>query len=95
MQLYTVYFICKLPDMFRVVSPPILRSTNNCIYSIWYLPTVAATCRYRVETVQYNQISLNSSRIATGSNNGGLVPDAVDTVICVPTKIAALCTVTN
>ena len=24
-------------DMFRVVSPPIIRSTYNCIYSIWYL----------------------------------------------------------
>jgi hypothetical protein len=31
------YFICKLLYMFRVVLPPIIRSTNNCIYSIWYL----------------------------------------------------------
>ena len=23
--------------MFRVVFPPIIRSTHNCIYSIWYL----------------------------------------------------------
>jgi hypothetical protein len=23
--------------MFRVVPPPIIRSANNCIYSIWYL----------------------------------------------------------
>jgi hypothetical protein len=23
--------------MFRVISPPIIRSTYNCIYSIWYL----------------------------------------------------------
>jgi len=29
-------FNCKLPYMFRVVSPPIIRTTNNCIYSIWY-----------------------------------------------------------
>ena len=33
MQLYTVYFICKLLYMFRVVSPPIIRSTHYCIYS--------------------------------------------------------------
>ena len=35
MQLYTLYFICKLLYMFRVVSPPTIRSTNNCIYSTW------------------------------------------------------------
>ena len=37
MQRYTVYFIWKLFYMFRVLPPPIIRSTNNCIYSIWYL----------------------------------------------------------
>ena len=36
MQRYTVYFIWKLLNMFRVVPPPIVRSANNCIYSIWY-----------------------------------------------------------
>ena len=34
MQCYTVYFIWKLLYMFRVVPPPIIRSANNCIYSI-------------------------------------------------------------
>ena len=37
MQRYTVYFIWKLLYMFRVVPPPTIRSTYNCIYSIWYL----------------------------------------------------------
>ena len=37
MQRYTVYFIWKLLYMFRVAPPPIIRSANNCIYSIWYL----------------------------------------------------------
>ena len=37
MQLYTVYFIWKLLYMFRMVTPPIIRGANNCIYSIWYL----------------------------------------------------------
>jgi len=36
MQIYTVYFICKLLYMFQAVSPPIIRKTNSCIYSIWY-----------------------------------------------------------
>ena len=43
MQCYTVYFIWKLLYVFRVVPPPIIRSANNCIYSIWYL----LHCRYR------------------------------------------------
>jgi len=37
MQRYTVYFIWKLLCMFRVVPPPVIRSANNCIYSIWYV----------------------------------------------------------
>jgi hypothetical protein len=37
MQRYAVYFIWKLIYMFRVVPPPIIRSANHCIYSIWYL----------------------------------------------------------
>jgi len=37
MQLYTVYYIWKLLCMFQVLLPPIIRSTYNCIYSIWYL----------------------------------------------------------
>ena len=60
MQLYTVYFICKLLYMFRVFSPPVVRNTNNSLYSIWYWSTVAATCLYcgGVQTT-----SLNSSTI--------------------------------
>ena len=37
LQRYTVYFIWKLLYIFRVVLSPIIRSANNCIYSIWYL----------------------------------------------------------
>jgi len=29
-----------------VVSSPIIRSTYNCIYSIWYLLTITAICLY-------------------------------------------------
>ena len=34
LQRYTVYFIWKLRYMFRAVPPSIIRSANNCIYSI-------------------------------------------------------------
>jgi hypothetical protein len=37
MQRYAVYYIWKVLYMFRVVFPPIIRSANNCINSIWYL----------------------------------------------------------
>jgi hypothetical protein len=33
----TQFISGKVLYMFRVVSPPIIRSTHNCIYSIWYL----------------------------------------------------------
>jgi len=37
MQRYKVYFIWKLLYIFRVAPPPIIRTGNNFIYSIWYL----------------------------------------------------------
>ena len=35
--LHSLFISGKLLYIFRVVSPLILRSTHNCIYSIWYL----------------------------------------------------------
>ena len=35
--LHSLLISGKLLYMFRVVSPPIIRSTYNCIYSVWYL----------------------------------------------------------
>ena len=66
MQLYTVYFICKLLYMFPLVSPPIIGSTNNCTYSIWYWSTVAATCRYRgVESQLLHDTDRQQQRLAS------------------------------
>jgi hypothetical protein len=83
MQRYTVYFIWKLLYMLRVVLSPIIRSANNCIYSIWYL-----SHRYcylalswkgwnrfgcavgGVRHPQHTQTGSNSSTIAPDSNNG-------------------------
>ena len=35
--IHSLFISGKLFYMFRVVSPPIIRSTHKCIYSIWYL----------------------------------------------------------
>ena len=35
--LHSLFIPGKLLYMFWVVSPPTIRSTYNCIYSIWYL----------------------------------------------------------
>ena len=35
--IYSLLYYCKLLYMVRVVTPPIIRSAYNCIYSIWYL----------------------------------------------------------
>jgi hypothetical protein len=34
--MYSCLYFCKLLYMFRVVTPPIIRSTYNCNYSIWH-----------------------------------------------------------
>ena len=77
------YFIWKLLYMFRVVPSPIIRSTNKCIYSIWYLShrycylplSWKSWNRFEcavggVRHPQHTQTSSNSSTIATDSSNG-------------------------
>ena len=44
--LHSLFISGKLLYMFRVVSSPIIRSTHNCIYSIWYLLAITAVCLY-------------------------------------------------
>ena len=75
-QRYTVYFIWKLVYMFRVTPPPIVRSANNCTYSIrylshryCYLPLSCKSWNW-FECAQHTQTSSNSSTIAADSNNG-------------------------
>jgi len=45
MQRYTDDFFLELLYMFRMVPPAIIRSSNNCIYNIWYLLHRSAICR--------------------------------------------------
>jgi hypothetical protein len=79
MQHYTVYFIWKVLYMFQVVPPSIIRSANNGIYSIWYLPhwlllsvTIVEELELGVGGISHplhTQTSSNSSTIATDSSN--------------------------
>ena len=68
MQRYTVYYIWKLFYMFSGGTPPIIRSANNCIYSIWYL------------SYRYCYLPLLRQVAVTVWQ----IPDPVDTVVCVP-----------
>ena len=70
---YRVYFIWQMLYMFRVVTSPIIRSTNNCIYSIWYL--LHRYCYLPLSWKRWNwfecvQTSSNSSTIAADISNG-------------------------
>jgi hypothetical protein len=77
-------YIWKLLYMFRVVLSPIIRSTYNCIYNIWYL-SQHSYCylplswkrwnRFEcavdgVHHPQHTQTGSNSSTIAADSSNG-------------------------
>ena len=61
MQRYTVYFIWKLLYMFRVVPPPIIRSANNCIYSIcWFvIPLLLPAAIAAGSTIIYTNVHEN------------------------------------
>ena len=83
-QRYTVYFIWKLLYMFRVVPSPIIRSANNCIYSIWYLSQVTATCRYRGRVGTGLSVLWVPYATHSTQNTVWQIPDAVDTVVCAP-----------
>ena len=79
--IYTLFISGKLLYTFRVVSPPIIRSTHNCIYSIWYLSNrycympllLKSIVLLRYWTIQFPhhiQTSSNSSTLAAGSSDG-------------------------
>ena len=64
MQCYRAYFIWRPLHACRVVPPPIIRSANICIYSIWYLSH--RYCYLLLSCKSWN----NSTTIVAGSSNG-------------------------
>ena len=95
MQRYTAYFIWKLLYIFRVVPSPTIRSTNNCIYGIWYLSHRYCYLLLSLKSWNWfecaagdvrhpqdtNVLASISSTIAAGSSIGLTIPDAVHTVL--------------
>ena len=57
-------YIWKLLYMFQVVSPPIIMSTHNCIYSIWHLSN-----RYCYLPLSWNSWNSHDSG-SNGSSTG-------------------------
>jgi len=75
----TLHSLFYLETVLHVsVGTPIIRSANNCIYSIWdlshrccYLPLSWFECAVGVvRHTQHTQISSNNSTIAANNNNG-------------------------
>ena len=68
MQLYTIYFICKLLYMFRVVPPPIIRSIKLYLRRLVLVKPLLVPVAI-VEELELLCIS-KPSTIATGTSNG-------------------------
>ena len=79
--IYSLVYFCKLLYMFRVVTPPVIRSTYNCNYSIWHWSN-------RLSYLPLSWSSWNCIPTAPWQRKVGEtvwpVPDAVITVICAP-----------
>jgi len=84
MQSYTVYFIWKLLYMFRVVPSPIIRSENNCIYSIWYLSHLY--CYLPLSWKSWNRFKCAVCGVSHPQITIAVwqIPDAVDTLVFAP-----------
>jgi len=65
--LYSLLYLCKLLYMFRVVTPPIIRSTCNCNYGIWHWSN--RLCYLPLSWSRWNCRS-NGSMIAEDSRDG-------------------------
>ena len=75
MQIHTVYFICKLLYMFRVVPPSIFRSANNCIYNIWYLSRRNSYLPLLWKSWNRFECARHPQHTENGSNSSTIVAD--------------------
>jgi glycosyltransferase involved in cell wall biosynthesis len=96
--LHSLFISGKLLCMFRVVTPPIIRNTHNCIYNIWYLsnrfcylPLLWKSWNwfeYCVGIVLICAVATAPKHKTAQQRQVAItvwqVPDAVDTVVCAP-----------
>ena len=90
-KLHSLFISGKMLYMFRVVSPPIIRSTYNCTYSIWYL--LNRYCYLPLLWMSWNWFECDVGivlicfgAVATAQKqikNTQQVPDTANTVVCV------------
>jgi hypothetical protein len=66
---YTQFiYICKLLYTFRVESPPIIRSSYHCIYSVWHL--CDRYCKPSLTWLAWNKpTTLRTGAVTTGCSN--------------------------
>ena len=78
--LHSLFISGKLLYVFRLVSSPIIRSTYNCIYSIWYFLNITVICLYCGRVGARLSVVWELYR-PSGSSDGHLqrvtIPDAV------------------
>ena len=73
--MYSLLYFCKLLYMFRVVNPPIIRSTYNCNYSICHLVKLRKMqCVKSAKDERHGPVSgtFHDRTIAEGSRDGSL-----------------------
>jgi hypothetical protein len=70
--MYSSLYFCKLLYMFRVVTPPIIRSTYNCNYSIWHWSNFGKCSMWSQLKVRDMEPSLLPSALAEGNRDGSL-----------------------
>jgi hypothetical protein len=56
--MYNLLYFCKLLYMFRVVIPPIIRSTYNCNYGIWHWSNFGKFCVKSAKGERYGPFCL-------------------------------------
>ena len=78
--LHTLFISGKLLYMFRVVSPPNIRSTHNCIYSIWYLSNRYCYLPLLWKSWNWSECGVGIVLICFGAVTSATAPKQINTI---------------